>query len=289
MSRIIKLTTLVLLPFVLLEAGLRIAGIGGSIVYEENPVYGYRPAPSQRFSTLGRTVTIDANGFRGPVSESSILCVGDSVTYGCAFVEDRETFAAHLGAVNAGVNGWGIQNVARFLQAWDLQPYDQVIWTIPTADFLRPFTTLQKGLISTTRPMFLRLEYLFRFFWYAFLKQQEDLRSPGHLEPNLLAMKTTATLLADAEVRLALVFFPFEDELTGQTVMESPYRERVLEAARQTNARIVLPAPPLNQELYRDSVHLSPAGHAWMADELRSRLGLEGEHLQLEEDIPGRQ
>ncbi|MEM7396867.1 MAG: hypothetical protein AAF492_31450, partial [Verrucomicrobiota bacterium] len=167
--KIIFAVILVLLPFVLLELGMRWLGFGGAVVYKEHPTCGYRPIPNQRFETFGRPIRILNTGFRGPVQFSRLLCIGDSVTYGTARVGDFETFPALLNAMNAGVNGWGLQNVAAYVKDELPGGIRTVVWVIPTTDILRPFGKLRGGLIATNRPIRLRLEYLFRFLWYGYI------------------------------------------------------------------------------------------------------------------------
>jgi lysophospholipase L1-like esterase len=85
-----------------------------------SPVYGWRLRPGWRGRTRdGRTVAINAKGFRGPLPETTsdarlrVLLLGDSITFGTG-VDDHETFAVQLAAhaprveaLNLGVSGYG--------------------------------------------------------------------------------------------------------------------------------------------------------------------------------------
>ncbi len=264
---------LALIPFLLLELGLRILGIGGSVLYEEHPEYGYRPAPDQTFSTLGKPIRINDRGYRGPVDDSPILCIGDSVTYGTAAVADDETFPARLGALNAGVNGWGIPNVAAYLQHAPLDGIETVVWLIPSCDVLRPFMTLRDGLISTNRRMLFRTEYLFRFIWYGHIMPEPSPNPFDQFEPNLAAVKATAGHLDERDIRLLLVFLPYREEAMGETVRETPYVQKMIEACRDAGLNpIVLQPDGDPAALYRDSAHLTPEGNRWLARQLNPLL-----------------
>jgi len=264
---------LVLLPFAILELGLRVLGIGGSIVYVEDPNCGYRPKPSQKFSTLGYPIEILDNGYRGPVRQSDTLFIGDSVTYGCAFIRDEDTFAALLKGMNAGVNGWGIQNVAQFLKKTKLVGVKRVVLTVPSCDVLRPFITLRNGLISTNRRMYLRIEYLFRFIWYGKIRTEPAPIIPTEYDKNLAAILEVNQLLKSKGVEFVTVFLPYRDEAEGKTVIETPYVARMIDALRKQGIRCIQCMPTSNvPALYRDAAHLSPEGHRWFAECLRKQL-----------------
>ena len=265
---------LLLLPFVVLELALRAFGIGGSVIYEENPAYGYRPKPCQRFSTLGTPITILSNGFRGPVESSDTLYVGDSVTYGTAYIPDAETFPALLGGVNGGVNGWGLQNVARFLASEDSSGFKRVVWVIPSCDVLRPFTTLREGLISTNRRMWLRLEYLFRFLWYGLLHVQPAPDIVEEFEPNVEAVLKTHDVLNARNTELVLVFLPSREEAAGEQTLQAPYAAELAARAVRHGIRSLHVSPPAGDvaRFYRDTAHLTVEGNRWLADFIRASL-----------------
>jgi len=276
-TRSIKLLVLAAAPLVILELALRVLGIGGSVIYEENPVYGYRQKPSQRFSTLGRPITIDSRGFRGPVKESELLCIGCSVTYGCAFVKDEETFAARLGAVNGGVNGWGVRNMSRFLRQLDLTGFRKALWTIPTGDAVRPFTTLRNGLISTNRRMWFRTEYLLRYIWYGLLGVGATHYSPSQqaYEDNLKELRQAWGHLKERDVRLYIVFVPTQQEALGQPSRAAAFRDKMMEEVQESGIEHFFAVPTQDVgAMYHDGSHLSPKGHAWLAQEISRRFDL---------------
>lgn len=267
MKRTVMLLVLALLPLAILELALRIAGIGGSIVYEENAAYGYRPKPDQRFATMGHPIRILESGFRGPPATNDLLVVGDSVTYGTAYLRDEETFSALLGAANGGVNGWGPQNIARFLAGVDLAPYRAVVWVLPSCDVLRPFMTLRGGLISTNRRMWLRLEYLVRFLWYGHIRTQTAVSDPSSYDANWAAVQSTHKALAARGCRLLLIFVPYRDEALGAELPETPYYRRMIAAAGESDIPHAVAEPTGDvASLFRDSAHLTAAGNRWLAD-----------------------
>ena len=68
-----------------------------------------------------RGFRIDPNEIKDSNSEI-IIFVSDSVTYGGSYIDDTELFSSRycennskLICLNAGVNGWGTYNMARFI------------------------------------------------------------------------------------------------------------------------------------------------------------------------------
>lgn len=273
-----KLALLFFVPLILLELGLRIAGIGGSIVYQRDTFCGYRPKPSQSFSTLGYRVRITDRGFRGPVQNSDTLCLGCSVTYGCAFIPDHETFSARLGALNGGVNGWGVQNMKGFFEHTSLEGIKRVLLIIPTGIILRPFTTLDKGLISTTRKMYFRIEYLFRYIWYGILKMgasntQHHISSDTIFEENVKAIESIAQNCAERGIELYVISLPNEAESNGAHTETLDYWNKLTERLKTMGIPHMMAWPDKGiSGLYYDGCHLSIRGHEWFAGEIRRWL-----------------
>ena len=273
MKKAFQILLLMLIPLAVVEVALRVAGIGGSIIYDEDPACGYRPRPGQRFATMGTPIEILADGFRGPAARTNLLFLGDSVTYGTAYVKDADTFPALLGGANGGVNGWGLQNVARFLEGPADDAFPTVVWTIPTCDVLRPFMTLRSGLISTNRRMWFRLEYLLRFIWYGHIRTQPAPNDPTTFEANQSAVLTSAAALKQQGRRLVLVFLPYRDEALGQVLPETPFAQRLREAATAAGMEILIADPGSDAPgYYRDPAHLTPAGNRWLAGVIRAYL-----------------
>src|SRR5947208_893194 len=149
------------------EAVLRLAGFGHPILYDNRAAYGYRPLPDQtrrRFG--GARVHVNNLGLRGadvtperPPGALRILFLGDSVTWGGSYVDDAQLFATiaadmvrrrHPGrftaveALDAGVNGWGAENIAGLVGAEGEFPdaFGSDVWvlTILDDDFRREKT-----------------------------------------------------------------------------------------------------------------------------------------------------
>ena len=276
MKKTVALVILAVVPLVGFELILRLLGIGGSLIYEESVDCGYRLKHSQRFSTIGNLVTIDERGFRGPITTSDTWCVGCSVTYGGSFIEDDETFAAHLGAVNTGVPGWGIQNMSELVRTLPLNEIKRVIWTIPTGDAVRPFTRLKGHLISTNRRMWFRIEYLLRYVWYKnFNKRKGYPATESAYDHNMTAFEGAWRYLNGQGIEVYVVFLLGEREAMGERFASTPFREKMQDRVAELGIPFcVLDSGTDAPEMFKDGSHLSPKGHKWFAEQVRHRFKL---------------
>ena len=112
-----------LIGIIIIEFFGRYLGLGNVILYDSDPLVGYRLRPNQ--STKRRKnsfVNSDYEGFRfNPdieINENSKyrVFVGDSVTYGGSYTDDSELFSSKFCSLshekyvclNNGVNAWGL-------------------------------------------------------------------------------------------------------------------------------------------------------------------------------------
>src|SRR5690349_17561288 len=112
------------------EIAARYVGLCNPVVYYTNASYRYAPMPNQSAVRLrGARVTVDSAGLRGTEdcstpADSKILFIGDSVTWGGSYIDDKDTFAVgvcdrleqstgkRFVCGNAGVNAYGTDNMA---------------------------------------------------------------------------------------------------------------------------------------------------------------------------------
>ena len=153
------------------EAGLRVMGLGDPIVYRTNTAYRYAPRPNQRVQRRrGAWVTINESGYRSPESWQKsaafkVLWLGDSVTWGGTYIDDRETFpelscerieeTTGLEAVcgNAGVNAYGVDNIVSRLR-YDPAGADanMVVVVVGWTDFYRSKSNIGGNLFFRHTP-----------------------------------------------------------------------------------------------------------------------------------------
>ncbi len=165
-----------------LELAARMLGIHNPVLYYTSTNGGMRPLPGQKIYRSNKTITVDKNGFRTPVSDSPsamhILFLGDSVTWGGTYLDDREIFSeiaadvvrqsgTPVYAMNSGVNGTGLLNHAEIFFN-ETQRVDMVVWIFPWGDMERGYVIPNGLWPNTHKPVFalsLVLDQLILRYW----------------------------------------------------------------------------------------------------------------------------
>tara|TARA_A100001011_G_scaffold212071_1_gene220277 strand:- start:1582 stop:2493 length:912 start_codon:yes stop_codon:yes gene_type:complete len=153
-----KILLFILLPIILLvtiisEFYLRNLGLGDPIRYDSNILYGYSPKINQKKNRFkNSTVTINDFGLRSIYNwknnkEKKIVFLGDSVTYGGSYIDDKDLFSHivckkldQFTCGNAGVNSYGVHNtIMRSKYDERIQTADIFVFLFPPDDFLRDY------------------------------------------------------------------------------------------------------------------------------------------------------
>lgn len=140
----------------LTEVYLQNKGLGDPVRYDSSILYGYSPKPNQKKKRLtGSYVTINDVGLRSINSWKSekkkILFLGDSVTYGGSYIDDKDIFSTKVCSMlkdficgNAGVNAYSVLNtVLRSKFDSRIQEADVYIYLFPPGDFYRDYANSQ--------------------------------------------------------------------------------------------------------------------------------------------------
>ena len=166
-----------ILAFFALEGLARMYGLGSTVVYQSHPVFGYRPGPDQTFSRNGAHLHFNNLGLRsetdwGTDPSPYVLFLGDSITYGGSYIDNAHLFSTlavadfpDWTAGNAGVNGWGVLNVAALVHEMAFTPAHIYISVFPEEDFERGLNRIG-GAPFWVRPPHSALEELFFYGVY---------------------------------------------------------------------------------------------------------------------------
>jgi hypothetical protein len=274
------------------EAALRVAGLGDPILYDNRASYGYRPVPDQdRTRLFGARVRVNRLGVRGPdVPEDGLrlLFLGDSVTWGGSYVDDDALFAAVAAdrvaralpawrpvvPLDAGVNGWGPQNVLALVR--ETGGFGSPLWvlTLLDDDFRRGKTGIGEVPYFNVAPR-LAWEELFVLAAYKVVtayklpKPAEDLERLAH--ENLDACRAILAAASDAGARVLIVWHP---SAAAQRGAPEAYKARALQAASAGGARVLDLSVAYGRRdgLYADGLHLSVAGHRVAGEAIGDRL-----------------
>lgn len=279
-----------------IEIGLRLWGLGRPVVYDNRTAWGYRPLPDQVHQRIPQArVRVTALGLRGdevegrrPDGVERLLFLGDSVTWGGSYVDDRQLFGtvaaeglhARLGlrveALVAGVNAWGPANMLGLLR--ETKGFDATTWIVTALEdhFRREKTRIGETPYFNRAPRLAIEEVLVygAHLWlgrYRLPPPPEDLTHLGRR--NLARFATLAALARRRGARVLLVWHPTEGALVrGEP---EPHRERFLALAPRVGAAALDLASAYRttrSPVYRDGMHLSIAGHRAAGDAIAEAL-----------------
>jgi hypothetical protein len=299
---------LVATPLVLAEVYLRSIGAGDPLLYYTNSSYRYALQPNQKHSgQRGATITIDSKGLRGvkdwtTPADGKILFIGASATWGGTYVDDRDlyssivctrldrAFGRSFTCGNAGVNSYGVDNMAERIRYKDYADETAIVVTIAPFNTVRGLNDLDTTPYFTVTPPgpFKALwESISLWVWQlqhyrtVVYDRSHDLRVAERSLGNLFAA-LRETDRPDRKVLLVLI--PMRDQLNGNEdqLNGKPYylTKRVRAILQGSNYDVLDLSQPFSATpnpdalFYADGGHLELAGHqlvgALIADRLQS-------------------
>lgn len=158
-------------------------GLGNPILYDSSPIYGYRPLPNREYKRFwGANVKFNNIGLRtnrdwDEEKKDKILFLGDSVTYGGSYIDNKDLFSGlavellnkdgqqKYTSGNAGVNAWGVENIYGLIMEAHFLPAGIYVTTLPEDDFYRGITRIHGQPFFNNKPK-LALQELWYFFCY---------------------------------------------------------------------------------------------------------------------------
>jgi len=284
-----------LLALAAAEAGLRLLGLGHPILYDNRATYGYRPLPDQtRRRLFGARVHVNGLGLRGPDAPPDalrLLFLGDSVTWGGSYVDDAQLFGTiaadvvaerlpgrfpSIVAEDAGVNGWGPQNVLALIE--ERGGFGSPVWvlTLIEDDFRREKTRINEVPYFNVAPS-TALEELLVLAGYKVVtaykraKPAEDLARIAADDVGACSRIFAASQHAGA--RMLVVWHPTVLALAGRE--PEPSKAALFGAATAAGVPVLDLGPAYRAAgdgLYADGVHLSAAGHRVAGRAIGERL-----------------
>lgn len=289
---------LMLVPVVLAELYLRSIGLGNPILFYANASYRFAPLPNQQqVRQRGAKVTIDSKGLRSSAdwsdpADGKLLFIGDSVTWGSTYIDDRQLFSdgvcQRLAAAtgkryvcgNAGANQYGTDNMAERIRYKNVNDESVLVVTLIAADAIRGRVDAEGRYFFMQRP-----PPPFRALWEAttFLtwvlykklrpqsyRSDDDLRVAERSVENMLS---TIRETQRPGRKVLIVLSPIKAELNGK---EGPLTKQVQSMlARSGFDWIDLHGPvskAVTPDFYYDEVHLDVRGHAFYAEQIAARL-----------------
>jgi hypothetical protein len=162
----------------LFEFSLRFfLGLGDPVLYQSSPLYGYRLQASQLVHRGGGAeIRVNNLGLRADRDwdanvSNKILFLGNSVTYGGSYISNPELFSQlavegleDFVAGNAGVNGWGIENIHALVVDLGFQPASIYVSVLQEMDFYRGLSKLAGKPFWAVKPHLAVQELLYHFY-----------------------------------------------------------------------------------------------------------------------------
>ncbi|MGB2867958.1 MAG: hypothetical protein WBD36_05870, partial [Bacteroidota bacterium] len=159
------------------EVSLRVfLGLGHPVLYRSSPLFGYRLQPHQHLYRRGCEIQVNNLALRADRDwdsniENKVLFLGNSVTYGGTYISNDHLFS-HLAvrglngyvAGNAGVNGWGIENISALVVDYGFLPSRIYVTVLQETDFYRGLSKLSGKPFWTANPTFALQELLGIFY-----------------------------------------------------------------------------------------------------------------------------
>lgn len=280
-------------------------GLGNPLLYRPDSLVGYRLAPNQKEKRRNNaTVTVNSEGFRIDPSSTasgnkSIVFVGDSVTYGGSYIDDKDLFSSIFcrdyldsACFNSGINSWGTLNMARFVKYFDLystQKVDRFILVVLPGDETRNLRSLGGTPYWTSKPVFPSaineiISYLTWRYFYRSLRSgvpSQPEASPKIKSAQLKeSWKDLFRYIGQSEARVDLAITPpkrwfenpnaYHDEISYYESIIKNYAN-LYPSSKSCHIYQPLKAE-YSTEWYVDGVHLSESGHRSWAKTLNKCL-----------------
>jgi hypothetical protein len=292
---------LLLIPIGVAEITARYLGLGNPIVYYTNASYRYAPLPNQSAVRLrGANVTVDGTGLRGVEEWSTpadvkILFIGDSVTWGGTYIDDRETFAVgvcerleqstgkRFVCGNAGVNAYGTDNMAARVLYKDFNDETAVVVTLISGDATRGLTDMKAGIFHTMPPsgplkgLWEASSFILGVALRFIDPEDHNRRDDDDLAVAKRSLENLFSQLRETYGgrKVLLVFSPYRGELNGR---DSALTKLVKAELAQSGFDVLDMTAPMEEavgngaNVYYDIVHLEVEGHKLYADRIADAL-----------------
>ena len=286
------------------EIALRLFfGFGRPPLYVADPQVGYRLAPNQQTKRFGHTIAINQYSMRGPAIAPKpetqtlrVMLLGDSVANGSWWTDQSQVLSMRMQqqlmskipqnytrveVLNASANSWGPRNELAYIAKFGTFESQVLVLLLNTDDlFATAPTSVQvgrdRGYPSRYPPLAI-VEVLRRLIKTQPSPELQAVQQEGgdRVGANLEAIRQLRRLTEQSNCRLIVAMTPLLREVVppGSRDYEAKARDRVsqfveLEQIFYIDFLMPFKDAPDTKALYRDHIHLSPAGYALVSDTL---------------------
>jgi hypothetical protein len=285
-------------PVVAAELYLRSVGLGRPILFYANASYRYAMQPNQhQVRRRGASVSVDSKGLRSTKdwsdqAEAKILFVGDSVTWGGTYIDDRDTFsegvcerlsrAASKTFVcgNSGANQYGTDNMAERIRYKDFSDESVLVITLIGQDTVRGLVDAE-GRFLFTKPPPAPVRALWEATTFITWKLYQYLQSISyrHDDDFRVAERSLQNLFSAVHAtdrpgrKVLIVLSPVKAELNGHEGALTKHVQKILAQSGfdvlDLHAAV---SGAVTEDFYYDEVHLDVRGHHFYADQIAHTL-----------------
>lgn len=284
---------------VLLEIALRLLfGFGNPLIYVTDDKIGYLLAPNQRTRRFGNRIEINQYSMRSPAitvtrpeSTLRVLLLGDSIANGGWWTDQADILSAamtqqlqssiastnfnQVEVLNASANSWCPRNELAYLERFGTFNAQAVVLLINTDDLFGTAPTsvpIGRDRFYPSHKPPLALAEAFSRYVLPYKPPAE--MAAVNAEPgdrvgfNIEAIGQIKTIVSQAGCHLLLAMTPLLREIgePGPRDYELKARERLIDLTQTQKINYIDFLPIFNsteqpENLYRDSIHLSPQGN----------------------------
>lgn len=278
-------------------------GFGKPPLYVADPQVGYRLTPNQRTKRFGNLIAINQYSMRGPaIAPTSdpqtlrVLLLGDSVANGGWWTDQSQILSVQMQqqlmtqalqpyrtveVLNASANSWGPRNELAYLAKFGTFDAQVLVLLLNTDDlFATAPTSVQVGRdrnYPNQYPPLALAELLERLRQPQPIPELEAVRQEGgdRVGVNLEAIRQLQHIARSANCQLIVAMTPLLREVVppGPRDYELKARDRVyqfmpIEQILYIDFLAAFKDSQNPEALYRDHIHLSPAGYALVSQTL---------------------
>lgn len=281
-------------------------GLGEPVIYDDNPLYGYRPLPNQDMTRFkGKRIKINNLSLRcntdwDSTKNGKVLFLGNSVTYGGSYIDNDELFSSlvfkddpKIISASGGVNGWGVGNIHGLLVKNGFFPAKQYVSVLLEGDFHRGVALINGDYFVTKKP-YSAIHEVLNHYLTSYMHNQQ-----GHFTGDFMKIRRMKLLVQeDAMRKLKEVDDRLKTQGFTHSIFISPTADQVFRGKSIDHDLVNLANKyelKLNylldevregnelkeSEMFHDGVHLEVLGHLLWATKIRESLILaEGESKQ---------
>ena len=280
-------------------------GLGNPLLYDRNPLYGFRPKPNQVIapkmnikSFYGARVVINNLGLRendawDASPSGKMLFLGDSVTYGGQYIETEQLFTSvaeqylpgwQVG--NGAVNGWGVENMVGLVVDYGFTPAEVVVTCVIEGDFYRGTAKVASVPFWVVRPRLALQDIAMHFVWkmnqlryggFGFPAEWDDTDLYKIVDKAARRLEELDIYLKQRQVKHLIFVLPTMEEVvsggsTDERVRQALRRHNVAGEYLLENLLSMEPDAGRRREWYKDEVHLAASGHKAYGDIIGNTL-----------------